>query len=102
MARVTVEDCLERIPNRFALTMLAAERARQLAQKRSKPFIKCDNKAAVTSLREIADGKIWFREDVRAEIDKYLEEMKLRGARLSVVRREHPIIRPTPVETTEE
>ena len=101
MARVTVEDCLERIPNRFALTMLAAERARQLAQKRSKPFVKCDNKSAVTSLREIADGKIWYREDIRGEIEKYLEEMKLRGAKLSV-RRDHTLPKAPPVETPEE
>ena len=86
MARVTVEDCLVRIPNRFALTMLAAERARQLAQKRGKPFVKCDNKSAVTSLREIADGKIYYTQDVRGEVEKYLADMRARGAKLSVRR----------------
>ena len=101
MARVTVEDCLEKIPNRFALTMLAAERARQLAQRRSKPFVKCDNKSAVTSLREIADGKIFYLEDVRAQIEVYLEDMKKRGAKLAV-RRELPTPRHVETESTEE
>ncbi len=102
MARVTVEDCLERIPNRFALTMLASERARQLAQRRSKPFIKCDNKSAVTALREIADGRVFYHEDIRAEIEVYLEEMKLRGAKLSVRRDHQAPIRGLVVETPEE
>ena len=53
MARVTVEDCLELVPNRFALVVLAAERARQLSRGAS-PLVDCDNKPAVTSLREIA------------------------------------------------
>jgi DNA-directed RNA polymerase subunit omega len=56
MARVTVEDCLEKVPNRFALVVLAAERARQLARAAPPPQVDCDNKPAVTSLREIADG----------------------------------------------
>ena len=60
MARVTVEDCLEKINNRFALVILGAERARQLA-KGAQPLIDCENKPAVTSLREIADGKVRFR-----------------------------------------
>src|SRR5687768_3582517 len=44
LARVTVEDCLEKVPNRFALTILAAERAR-VVQKGAQPLVKCDNKA---------------------------------------------------------
>src|SRR5437588_12623882 len=53
LARVTVEDCLENVHNRFALVILAAERARQLANG-AKSLVRCDNKPAVTSLREIA------------------------------------------------
>ncbi len=49
MARVTVEDCLEKVGNRFALVILAAERARMLS-KRSQPLVVCDNKPAVTAL----------------------------------------------------
>ncbi len=78
MARVTVEDCLEKEPNRFALTILAAERARQLA-KGSLPLIRCDNKPAVTALREIAVAKVRFTEDVKGQIMEYLNETRRRG-----------------------
>lgn len=55
MARITVEDCLEKIPNRFALTLAAAYRARELAQGHE-PRIESKNKPTVTALREIAAG----------------------------------------------
>ena len=62
MARITVEDCLERIPNRFELIHLASKRVKQIA-KGSKPLIsQPGNKAAVLALREIAAG---FVEQVR-------------------------------------
>ena len=57
MARVSIEDCLERIPNRFALVMLAVRRMRQLL-KGSDPLVECKNQMAVTALREIAAGKV--------------------------------------------
>lgn len=60
MARVSVQDCLDRIPNRFAVVMLAARRMRQL-QKGSDPLIDCNNKEAVTALREIAAGKVGIK-----------------------------------------
>lgn len=78
MARVTVEDCLEQVSNRFALTILAAERARQLS-KGGKPLVACDNKPAVTALREIADDKVKFNEDVGEAVDQYLKEVRARG-----------------------
>jgi len=78
VARVTVEDCLERVGNRFALVILAAERARQLS-KGARPLVECDNKPAVTALREIADGKIKFNEDVRESIELHLKDVKARG-----------------------
>ena len=78
MARVTVEDCLEQVPNRFALTILAAERARQIA-KGAPPLMRCDNKAAVTALREIADSKVKFTEDVKGTVQEYLVETRSRG-----------------------
>ncbi len=59
MARVTVEDCLEREENRFALVVLAAARCRQL-MKGSTPLVHSKNKAAVTALREIAAGKVHY------------------------------------------
>ncbi|HLS41723.1 MAG TPA: DNA-directed RNA polymerase subunit omega [Paenalcaligenes sp.] len=55
MARITVEDCLEQIPNRFNLTLAAAYRARELAQGHE-PRIESRNKPTVTALREIASG----------------------------------------------
>jgi DNA-directed RNA polymerase subunit omega len=78
LARVTVEDCLEQVTNRFALTILAAERARQIS-KGGKPLVVCDNKPAVTALREIADAKVKFNEDVTSAVDDYLKETRIRG-----------------------
>ncbi len=58
MARVTIDDCIKRIPNRFDLTLVAAYRARQLAMG-SAPQVEPDNdKSAVIALREIAAGKV--------------------------------------------
>ncbi|MCA2935367.1 MAG: DNA-directed RNA polymerase subunit omega [Burkholderiales bacterium] len=57
MARITVEDCLKLIPNRFQLTLAATYRARQLAQGHT-PKIESKDKATVTALREIAAGKV--------------------------------------------
>lgn len=60
MARVTVEDCLERINNRFALVLLAAKRCRQLKDG-AEPRVKhLKNKEAVTALREIAADQIGY------------------------------------------
>jgi DNA-directed RNA polymerase subunit omega len=57
MARVTIEDCLERVPTRFGLVHLAAKRVRQIY--RGAPVLaKGDNKEIVMALREIAAGKI--------------------------------------------
>lgn len=57
MARVTVEDCLERVDNRFHLVHLAAKRVRQL-KKGAPTFSFRDNKEIVLSLREIASGDV--------------------------------------------
>lgn len=57
MARVTVEDCLAYVPNRFALVHLAARRVRQLS-KGSHRLVPSKNKDVVTSLREIASKKV--------------------------------------------
>ena len=57
MARVSIEDCLQNIENRFALVSIASHRARQLMEG-DDSFVKSKNKEAVTSLREIADGFI--------------------------------------------
>ena len=61
MALISIQDCLDRIPNRFAVVMLAARRMRQL-QKGSDPLVECRNKEAVTALREIAAGVVGIHE----------------------------------------
>ena len=55
MARVTVEDCLDHVENRFSLVHLAANRTKQLF-KGSKALLSCKNRESVTALREIAEG----------------------------------------------
>ena len=78
MARVTVEDCLDQVPNRFALVVLAAERARQLARGAT-PGVDCDNKPAVTALREIAEGLVKVREDVKSVVVEFIVERRKAG-----------------------
>ena len=75
MARITVEDCLARVNNRFALVILAAERARQLA-KGATPQVASSNKHAVTALREIGAGGVSFRENVEGTVRAFLLERK--------------------------
>ena len=59
MARITVEDCLDNVENRFELVMLASKRARQLATGGRDPLVEDESdKATVIALREIADGLI--------------------------------------------
>ena len=57
MARITIDDCIHRIPNRFELTLAATYRARQIAQG-SQPMVDSKDKPTVTALREIAAGKV--------------------------------------------
>ncbi len=59
MARITVEDCLDKVDNRFDLVMLASKRARQLATGGRDPLVQVDSdKVTVIALREIAEGLI--------------------------------------------
>lgn len=58
MARITVEDCIERVTNRFELVLLATRRARQITRGAT-PLVEVENdKPTVLALREIAEGKI--------------------------------------------
>lgn len=57
MARITVEDCLQNVTNRFKLVMLASQRTKQLL-KGAKPLVECDNREIVMALREVAEGKV--------------------------------------------
>lgn len=65
MARVTIEDCLDTVENRFALCLLAAKRARMLLEEDNKPLVETNNRETVTALREIAAGKVGFKRDLR-------------------------------------
>lgn len=59
MARVTVEDCLENVDNRFELVLIATKRARQLATGGKDPYVEWENdKPTVVALREIAEGYV--------------------------------------------
>ena len=66
MARITVEDCLERVDNRFGLIHLAANRVRQL-RKGAEPLVVCKNRDTVVALREIAAGKVFRQEHESAK-----------------------------------
>jgi DNA-directed RNA polymerase subunit omega len=73
MARVTVEDCLDRVPGRFALVIVAAKRTRQLL-KGAETRVKRKNRAAVTALREIAAGAVQVEQDVQQMIEDHMEQ----------------------------
>ena len=65
MARITVEDCLPQVDNRFALVLLATKRSRQLMAG-ARPLVEETNdKSTVLSLREVATGKVRFDRNVR-------------------------------------
>lgn len=79
MARITVEDCLEVVDNRFELVLLASKRARQLARG-AEPTLSVHerDKPTVLALREIAEGRI--NADMVAEIDRIEKERAEREA----------------------
>mgnify|MGYP001123536663 CR=1 FL=1 len=66
MARITVEDCLERVESRFSLVILAAKRAKMLL-KGAPPLVEADNKSIVNALREIAASKVTYTYEPRGE-----------------------------------
>jgi len=76
MARVTVEDCLEKVSNRFALTVLAARRARALSEGRGNALVECANKECVTALREIGVAGVRYVEDVDRVVRNYISEQR--------------------------
>ena len=70
MARITVEDCLEKIPSRFDLILMASKRARQLSTTTREPLVEWDNdKPTLVALREIEEGLI-----DQATLEETLEE----------------------------
>jgi DNA-directed RNA polymerase subunit omega len=72
MARITVEDCLQQINNRFLIVQMAIKRVKQYREGYD-PLVECDNKEVVTSLREIATGEVIPSESVE-EAGIYVEE----------------------------
>jgi DNA-directed RNA polymerase subunit omega len=66
MARVTVEDCLRNVPNRFSLVLLATKRTRQLLDGASTK-VSAKNKWPIIALREIAAGKVRYKEPDSSE-----------------------------------
>jgi DNA-directed RNA polymerase subunit omega len=76
MARVTVEDCVDKVPNRFELVLLAAHRARALASGSPLTIDRDNDKNPVVALREIADSAISpddLQEDLIHSIQKFVE-----------------------------
>ena len=78
MARITVEDCLDKVDNRFQLVMIASKRARQLQIEGKEPKVPVDkDKPTVIALREIAEGLV----DVKILNEKPVLEMQDRAKR---------------------
>ena len=76
MARVTVEDCVDKVPNRFELVMLAAHRAREIASGAGLTVDRDNDKNPVVALREIADEKLKpedLKEDLIHSLQKHVE-----------------------------
>ncbi|MDZ4661764.1 MAG: DNA-directed RNA polymerase subunit omega [Pseudomonadota bacterium] len=80
MARITVEDCLEKVENRFSLVLLVAKRAKQLLKGSESTVSTKDNKYVVTALREVAAGNVSF--DI-PDTDEALKEIERDLARKS-------------------
>jgi DNA-directed RNA polymerase subunit omega len=88
MARITVEDCLRNVRNRFELVLLASKRARQLMRGSAEPKVGWENdKATVVALREIATGYTDFSDAHHAD--------KL--AQLATTEEPTPVIEETPI-----
>ena len=95
MARITVEDCLEKEPNRFVLVHIAEKRTKQLL--RGAPSVsdsKKSNKPVVTSLREISEGKVGLLsdEEIQAREEARLREQELKAEAAAPV--EAPVASP--------
>ena len=73
MARVTVEDCVQKVPNRFELVLLAAQRARNISRGEELTIDRDNDKNPVVALREIADETI--RADVWSRVEAALAEL---------------------------
>ena len=111
MARITVEDCLENVENRFDLVMIASKRARQLQTGGRDPLVDEDNdKPTVLALREIADGlvdvKILDEDVTKAEaagVEITAEDMEIVvGVEIDEAKPEVEVPGPTAADSGEE
>jgi len=92
MARITVEDCSEKIPNMFQLVLVAAKRARQLANG-AEPMVDWENdKPTVVALREVAEG--YITESILSERDQPVEDLLDMDSRPPVIPEDLLAIRP--------
>ena len=69
MARITVEDCLKRVPNRFVLVNMASKRVRQIREGSEYLVKSPKNEDIVVALREIAAGKITIKNEGEEEVE---------------------------------
>ena len=77
MARVTVEDCIEKVPNRFELVLMAGQRARAMSAGAPITIDRDNDKNPVVALREIADGTVVpenLREDLVNSLRKHVDD----------------------------
>lgn len=86
MARITVEDCLTKENNRFALVQLAAKRTKQILRGSSVRIPETENKPVVTALREIAAGEVRFMTPEELEEQRRREEEARAEAELAAAR----------------
>ena len=92
MARITVEDCLDKVDNRFELVMVSSKRARQIQIGGKDAMVSVDNdKPTVLALREIADGKV----NADILIEKPSVELEEMEEELAEVAAEHQEDKPT-------
>ena len=74
MARITIEDCLKRVPNRFLLVHMAAKRVRQIRDGHEYLVSSPKNEDIVVSLREIAAGKVLLKKELDEEVGEEINE----------------------------
>ena len=92
MARITVEDCVANIPNKFQLVLVAAKRARQLANG-AEPMVEWENdKPTVVALREVAEG--YITESILEEREQAFEELLDIESAVSGMQEEMNALRP--------
>ena len=79
MARITIEDCLKRVPNRFLLVHMAAKRVRQIREGHEYLVSSPKNEDIVVALREIAAGKVLLKKKLEKEVDEQVDEQVEEG-----------------------